>query len=124
MIEKQSIISVKEVARELGRQDDGLSKWVKHHKGFFHEPSQGEMIFVGKIFAVPHFQSLIKKQERLKGNPVADPFVIAKAKMLNGCVVTTEKLKPNAAKIPNVCRHFKIKCISLEKFMAEEQWSF
>jgi len=64
------------------------------------------------------------KKERLQGNPVADPFVIAKAKVLNGCVVTQEKYKENAAKIPNVCKHFEILCIDLEKFMENENWKF
>ncbi|MDI6752342.1 MAG: DUF4411 family protein, partial [bacterium] len=48
----------------------------------------------------------MRKQERLQGKPVADPFVIAKAKILNGCVITQELKKPNAATIPNVCEYF------------------
>jgi hypothetical protein len=38
--------------------------------------------------------------------------------------VTEEKLKPNAAKIPNVCAHFQIPCINLERFMRDQNWSF
>jgi len=34
---------------------------------------------------------MIRKQERLKGKPVADPFVIARAKISGACVVTQEK---------------------------------
>lgn len=83
------------------------------------------MLFVAQIFEVRHFQTLIKLQERLRGKPVADPFVIAKARVIeNGCVVTTEKEKKNAAQIPNVCDHFQIQHMNLETFMQEENWTF
>lgn len=35
-----------------------------------------------------------------------------------------ELLKPNAAKIPNICDHFKIPCMTLEQFMEAEGWVF
>jgi hypothetical protein len=35
-----------------------------------------------------------------------------------------ELLKPNAAKIPNICKHFKIPCMTLEEFMEAEGWQF
>ncbi len=85
------------------------------------------------IFQNKHFQSLIGEQQRLKGNPVADPFVIACAKARNATVVTEEGWtrtgapltpKPNAAKIPNVCKHFHVPCVDLEAFMQEQGWKF
>ena len=83
-----------------------------------------EFQIVTEIFQTPHFQTLIRKQERLLGKPVADPFVIAKAQSIGGCVITTEKYKKNAAQIPNVCKHFNIPCMDLERFMKEEDWTF
>jgi hypothetical protein len=35
-----------------------------------------------------------------------------------------EKLKPNAAKIPNICKHFGVPCMTLEEFMGAEDWQF
>ncbi len=67
---------------------------------------------------------MIRKRERLKGKPVADPFVIAKANILNAHVVTQERASENAAKIPNVCSHFKVPCLDLEEFMIKEGWLF
>jgi hypothetical protein len=64
------------------------------------------------------------KKARLQGKEVADPYLIAKAKVLNICVVTEEKLKDNAAKIPNVCQNFDVCCMNLEQFMQKERWSF
>jgi len=120
----QKIISVREVFNELEDYEDRLADWVKNHRDLFVQPTVDELDFVTEIFKVTHFQTLIREKERLQGKPVADPFVIAKAKVINGCVVTQEKLKDNAAKIPNVCEHFKIPCIDLEKFMENENWEF
>jgi len=68
---------------------------------------------------------MIRKKERLQGKLVAGPFVAARARCLEeGRVVTTESNYPNAAKIPNICRHFKIDCTDLEGFMEREDWRF
>lgn len=98
--------------------------WAKSNKNIFTTPNSNELQFVGQIFQVAHFQALIGEKQRLKGTPVADPFVIACAKRSNGTVVTEERFKPNAAKIPNVCAHFGIGCISLEDFMQHQAWKF
>ena len=119
------IISVKEVQQELESQiHPPLSDWVKNHKGIFMPPSATETRFVAHIFSVRHFQTLVRAQSLLAGNPCADPFVIAKAEFVHGCVVTEEALKPNAAKIPNVCKHFGIDCTNLKGFMEREGWTF
>ena len=39
-------------------------------------------------------------------------------------VVTMESLKPNAARIPNICEHFGVRCMDLEEFMEAEGWKF
>ena len=118
------IVSVREVLNEIEGRDDQLSKWAKQNRKIFIHPSFEELAFISEIFKVNHFQILVRIEERLKGKPVADPFVIAKAKIIQGCVVTDELLKPNAAKIPNVCEHFGVDCLSLEGFMEKENWTF
>jgi len=35
-----------------------------------------------------------------------------------------ERLKRNAAKIPNICQHYSIPCVDLEQFMEVEGWVF
>ena len=60
----------------------------------------------------------------LKGGKNADPFVIAKAAVIGGTVVTMESEKPNSAKIPNICKHFEVPCVTLEAFMENEGWEF
>lgn len=98
---------------------------MKDHRELFLTPTIEELNFVTAIFKVTHFQALIRQKERLQGKPVADPFVIAKASATaDGCVVTQEAKKANAAKIPNVCEHFGIPCLNLEAFMENEKWRF
>jgi Domain of unknown function (DUF4411) len=121
----RDIISTREVLRELDREDpDHVLTWAKRNLDVFAMPTGDETKFVGLILAVPHFQQLIGTKARLTGTPVADPFVIACAAIRNGTVVTEEKLKQNAAKIPNVCQHFNVQCTNLENFMRAVGWSF
>ena len=124
LVSNAKVISVSEVGKELEDWEDSLSEWVKNHREFFLTPTIAEFDFVADIFKIDHFQAMVRKKERLQGKPVADPFVIAKAKISGGWVVTQEKLKENASKIPNVCEHFGIPCINLEGFMEKENWTF
>ena len=124
LVSNASIVSVREVYNELVDREDRLSEWAKSHKVFYSIPTVPELDFVKDIFSVAHFQAMIRKKERLQGKPVADPFVIAKAKIMEACVVTQEKIKENAAQIPNVCEHFKGSWINLEGFMEKEDWKF
>jgi hypothetical protein len=126
LIQKKELISTKEVWNELQRgvPVKFVNDWLKDRKNIFTTPNDAELQFVATIFQVRHFQTLIGEQQRLKGTPVADPFVIACAHVLKGTVVTEERLKPNAAKIPNVCEHFQIPCIDLQEFMRQQGWEF
>ena len=54
----------------------------------------------------------------------ADAFVIAKAAVNDGTVVTLEREKPRATRIPNICRHFSVACCDLEQFMEAKCWKF
>lgn len=120
------VMSVKEARKELEAQATGtwFWDWVVAHTDFFPPPSPDEMTFVAKIFAVPHFRTLIGETQRLRGLPVADPFVIASAAVRGGCVVTEEARKQNAARIPNVCGAFKVPCTNVEGFLESMQWRY
>ena len=55
---------------------------------------------------------------------MADPFLIASANCCKGWVVTEEVLKPEAAKIPNVCQHFGVNCTNVAGFLEQQGWKF
>jgi predicted dehydrogenase len=125
LVSEGKLISVREVYNEINSQEDALTNWAKEEKDkLFSEPTIEEFQFVREIFKVKHFQAMIRNKERLQGKPVADPFVIARAKVLNCQVVTTEKFSKNSAKIPNVCKYFSVQCNNLEGFMEQEGWTF
>lgn len=129
-VEIGDIISVREVFKELDREAiiPHLLDWVEHHRDIFITPNTAVTQFVGAIFAIPHFQTLVSQRKQSTGGLCADPFIIGLAKTItktiNGCVVTEEKKKPNAAKIPNVCQHFEVDCTNFQGFMERENWSF
>ncbi|MCD4785896.1 MAG: DUF4411 family protein [Candidatus Eremiobacteraeota bacterium] len=126
MVLKNKILSVREVYHELDNNisKKHLSDWIYLNKKIFLIPGPEETKFVNEIFRIQHFRDLVDQKKILKGGTVADPFVIASAKIKNACVVTEEKFKENAAKIPNVCKYFKIECTNLEGFMEREKWEF
>ncbi|MFZ5979923.1 MAG: PIN domain-containing protein [Candidatus Zixiibacteriota bacterium] len=126
LVKAGKILSVSEVRRELKEVNRWvyLEQWAVNFPDFFEKPTNEELIFITEIYSVKHFQQNVELKKRLGGKPVADPFVIAKAKIKNAIVVTEEEEKPNSVKIPNICNHFQIKCVNLEKFLVKENWKF
>jgi len=119
------LLSTREALKEINdRSIETLRDWSKGHSEIFTTPTPEEGSFVAQIFAVEHFQHNIEQKKLLKGGNNADPFIVAKAAVINGTVVTMEQHAPNAAKIPNICNHFDILCLSLEEFMEAEGWKF
>jgi pseudouridine-5'-phosphate glycosidase len=120
------LTSVSEVAKELDNMStrEHLARWLEAHPALFPTPSSAEMDFVARIFGVTEFQALVKEKDRLKGSPVADPFVIARAATIGGCVVTEERARPNIVRIPTVCAHFGIDCVDIEGLMRREGWQY
>jgi len=118
--------SVREVRKELDLQNvsEHVDPWAESVKRIFVPPSTRDLEKVAEILAVRHFQQLIGEKQRLRGWPVADPFIVARAMTSGGCVVTEEEWKKNGAKIPNVCEHFGVDWTSLEGLMDREGWRF
>jgi hypothetical protein len=114
---------VREAFNEINQGSDNLSEWAKNHREFCHVPTPEELAFVRQIFAESKFRALVRTKQRLQGKPVADPFVIARAERISGCVVTQES-RTSYPKIPHVCEHFDVKCVNLEGFMEEKDWTF
>ena len=121
MIDSKELISVKEVYNEMERQhqkDSDVLKELKNIKHIFLEPTNEEEInIIQDIYKNINFQHNIKEKNILEGKPVADAFLVAKAKIENAVLITSENFSPNAAKIPNMCEKYSIKYINYEKFL-------
>lgn len=125
LVEEGRILSTREVAREIKDSAlENLREWAKAHETVFATPTATEGAFVARIYSVKHFQHNIEQRKLLMGGKNADPFVIAKAAVADASVVTMEVLRPNAARIPNICEHFGVPCLTLEGFMENEDWEF
>ncbi len=120
------LVSCSEVAKELELQSrsEHLNAWVDGHPHVFPDPTEEEMEYVARIFRVPHFGQLIGEKQRLRGLPVADPFLVARGALEGACVVTEEVLKPHAAKVPNVCEHFGVRSTNVKGFLIAMGWRF
>ena len=120
------LVSVRECKGELKEKfsDEEIERFVKHNSDFFAMPTAEELTFITQIYTIAHFRHNLERKKLLGGGYFADPFIIAKAKVLNGVVVTEEEMKDNAAKIPNICAYFDIECMNLEGFMEKEKWTF
>jgi hypothetical protein len=124
MIVDGGFTSTREVFREIEDLGGAVLEWATKNQELFVVPNAKEGGVVATIYAVTHFQANMEKQKIYKGGKNADPFVVARAAVLGGTVVSMEKLRPNAAKIPNICQHFGVGCIDLEEFMEVQGWTF
>lgn len=122
LIKDGDIISSSEVFKEIKDYDDEIAEWAKLNKQIFIKPTIEEQILVQQILA--KHPNLVKEEAILLGKPYADPFVIAQAKAHNCTLVHSEKFKPNAHRIPNVCKDFGVTEISLFEFFRREKWNF
>ncbi len=110
-----------EVFRELSKTDDIVFDWAKKNKGIFFDPNQA---LVDKVILV---QEKFKFYDIESEKPAADPFLVAHG-IISGCtVVTNEKeVGPDSKKIkiPNACKHFGVKFLTLSEFFRELGISF
>lgn len=125
LVDSGQITSTREALHELHDGVQGAdTEWADEHKVLFATPDAKEGAFVARIYSVAHFQANIEKQKLYKGGRNADAFIVARAHAIGGTVVTMERLKPNAVKVPNICQHFNIQYLDLEGFMEKEGWVF
>ena len=89
MVASGELVSVEEVRNEAVRRTDSLHllDWIDRNGAIFAPPTAHEMEYVAEIFKVRHFQQLVGADELLRGGFVADPWLIARARAVQGCVV-------------------------------------
>lgn len=127
LVLEKKLWSVREARKELENYCPSpyVEEWVTARRDIFKKPStEEEFRIISEIFRRPHFRELVKRQNLLKGWPVADPFVVASAKVHNASVVTQEEYIKNAPRIPTVCVEFGINCINMEQFLKKENLKF
>lgn len=131
-VNQNIVSSVSEVKKEL-RNYEGPQKhlldWINRYENIFGRPNKEEQAKVSEIMR--QFPNSLPERDRLHNNNWADPFIIARAWYLKATVVTGEvSAKDNKGKvhsfvkIPDICDELKIRWISPEKFLKEQNWKF
>lgn len=114
------LVAVDEVLRELERGDDEIYQWAKQRSQAFQALDRDIQNAAQEVLSV--FPRLVDSRT---GKSFGDPFVIAHAKCRGLTIVTGEVggtvTRP---KIPNVCDHFKIRCINVVALFREQGWKF
>ena len=121
MIAAGRLVAPDEVLRELSKSDDDLHEWARSQDGLFCQLEDDVQIATTEILGA--FPKLVNNE---RNRSIADPFVIAVAKVRGFSVVTGEKRTGNSArpKIPDVCDAYGIKCLTLLELMKNEGWKF
>ncbi len=122
LTDSRDIISVREVYNEILKGSDIISEWANKNAEIFERPSIEEFEIIKDIMS--RHKEFIRLLNFSGGTPVADPFVIAKAKVNSLIVVTQEVFRENAHKIPNICIEHNEEYMTLEEFMVNEGWEF
>lgn len=125
----KDIASISLVCDELISGNDELSGWAKERKSndwFLEVEDSATQTKFSDISN--HVNSAQYKQEAkalfLSG---ADPWLIAKASILNATIVTHEKPNPHIrakVPIPNICIPFGVKCLNTFELLQIQSASF
>jgi len=123
LINRQEFIAPKCVLRELSMIEDRLLIWAKGKRirKMFKESDRKIIKLVSDI--MQKFPTLIDSNSLTEE---ADPYVIALA-INRGCTVISSeksKLKGGRCAIPDVCKEYKISCLSLVELFRNQSWQF
>lgn len=122
-----SLIAPEEVYEELKRGGDDLYDWTCKRNGLFIPHDADIQNTVSAILADPEHAKLLYSQSDAT-LVVADPFVIASAKVHACTVISGEDLQlspsPRKTKIPNVCAAMGIEHVSFLEFIQEQGWVY
>lgn len=115
-----TIVAVQDVLLELERQDGRRLAWAKRHITFM--PLEDE-IQASAIEILARFPQLVNTR---RSRSVADPFVIALARVQGLTVITAERASgsPQKPRIPDVCAGVGVKCVPLLGMFKELGWQF
>ncbi|MCY4061621.1 MAG: DUF4411 family protein [Chloroflexi bacterium] len=127
LVDRRMLVSVIQVKEELRREREGdqASKWALHPsvRDLFAGPTAEEMEFLSSELASSKFRDAVPDYLR-SAYEKADTYLIARARVSCGTVVTEERYKPHGTKIPTICKDYDIDCVNLIGMMKRENWRF
>jgi hypothetical protein len=117
-VKEGAIISPVSVRKEVrDTKDSGLKSWLSTCGSMFVQLDRAQVSVLEEI--VRKFPAYAEEVRNL-----ADPTVIALAKVKGLTVLTSEKwvlnMGPTKPKIPNVCEDFGVKCLDIDNYCRAE----
>jgi predicted nucleic acid-binding protein len=116
LIDEGQIFATMEVKREIEKSEDDLYRWVQARTRLFRDAD--EDVQLALIDILRDYGRLV---DSTKQRSIADPWVIAHAKVTNAVVVTKEQPSDSRKriKIPDVCRALGISWLDDFQFCRE-----
>lgn len=117
LAENGVLVSVEDVYEELRAFDDVVLEWSKEHSDIFVSLDEEIQLTATEILET-HTNLLDLK----KGKSSADPFLIAFA-IVHSCIIVSEEKPsggPERSRIPDVCRDYRVSCITLLDMLRAE----
>ena len=116
------ILAPEEVIREIEKIEDDLNEWLRQRPYISQPPDEQVQREVRDILGPGRFSRLVDTK---KGRSIADPWVIAQARVSKAVVVTEEKLSEGRSpKIPDVCRAVGIEYINVLELIRAMELKF
>lgn len=121
LVSDGSLISTEEVYFEIERKDDDLFAWCRARRGMFLPLSKDVQSVASAIL-----EELPTLVDARTGKSMADPFVVATARVTNTVVVTQEGPTGSGKrpKIPEACGFVGVDWMSLLDVIKIEGWRF
>lgn len=129
---KERIVVLDMVYNEIEKGEDALSLWLINNKELINvknHKKQEIIYYYGEVLRYLQTSGLYtnKAVNEWSRVDIADPWLIATAKVYNYTIVTNEskngnlslKQKSNSPKIPDVCYSFGVNCIDLYEMMRQ-----
>lgn len=122
LVDNGNLCSVREVRREIETNCPFkyIAQWAQDHSHIFMIPTEAELMIVRDIFRSEQYRGLVRRQNIVRGLPVADPFIVAAGKFYEALVITQESPLSGGARIPALCHALEIRCTDLEGFLEKE----
>jgi hypothetical protein len=121
LVSDGSLISTEEVYIEIERKDDDLLEWCRGRRGIFLPLTEAVQDVASAILA--ELPTLIDART---GKSMADPFVVATARVTETIVITQEGPTGSGKrpKIPEACDFIGVDWMSLLDLIKVEGWRF
>lgn len=116
----QQLIAPEIVLTELARQDDEIYAWAKEHSVLF-VPLDAEL----QLAQAKIVNSFPRLTMQVKSRSLADPWVIALAKVKQCPVVSMENPGSDSRpRIPDVCQHLGVGHLNIIDLIRAMGWKF